>query len=230
MKPTAWEGMYERIFAALYDPLLHKTEERKLSVFRKWLLTDLRGTVLDIGSGTGSNLPFLTSPGARAVFLDLSWPMIEKGLAKGMGGVGPVVRGSATALPFGDGSFDMCLSTLVLCSVDDPVAGLLEIRRVLREGGSLLMMEHVLSESPAVSTLQKIATPLWKRLAGGCHLDRRTDLLASTLFRKKEERTEILSGIPFHLGRYVKDSSESGRVSLSSPDDAPCAPVPPARE
>lgn len=230
VRPTGWDRMYERIFAALYDPLLRSVEQNRFAPLRKNLLSGLRGTVLDLGAGTGGNLPFLSSPEIRVVFLDLSWPMIEKGLAKGMGRAGPVVRGSAETLPFRDGSFDACLSTLLLCSVEDPRAGLLEIRRVLREGGSLLMMEHILSKNSAAAALQRLATPLWKRIAGGCRLDRRTDLLASSILQKKEEQIAVYSGIPFLLGRYEKISPKGCREKISSLDDAPCAPAPPARE
>lgn len=196
-------SLWERLFAAVYDPLLRSVESRRLSPLRRRLLRDVHGTVLDLGSGTGANLPFLSLPGTRTVFLEISWPMIQRGLAKGMGQAGAVVRGSGTALPFADQSFDSCISALVLCSVSDPEAALLEIRRVLRPGGTLFMMEHVLSDHPPVAALQKMATPAWKRVAGGCHLDRETDRMASRIFEKKEEWTETFSGIPFRLGSYL---------------------------
>ena len=204
-KPSLWE----RLFAAVYDPLLRSVESRRLSPLRKKLLQGLHGTILDLGSGTGANLPFLSLPGTRTVFLELSWPMIEKGLAKGMGRSGPVVRGSATSLPFADQSFDSCISALVLCSVSDPEAALLEIRRVLRPEGTLFMMEHVLSDQPPVAAIQRMATPVWKHMAGGCHLDRDTDRMASRIFEKKEEWTETFSGIPFRLGRYLNRTKTS---------------------
>ncbi|MGC8529807.1 MAG: class I SAM-dependent methyltransferase [Leptospirillia bacterium] len=202
-------SLWEKLFAAVYDPLLRSVESRRLSPLRGELLRGIHGTILDLGSGTGANLPFLSQPGTRTVFLEISWPMIVKGMAKGMGRSGHVVRGSATSLPFGDQSFDSCVSALVLCSVSDPEAALWEIRRVLRPGGTLFMMEHVLSGHPPVATLQRMATPLWKRMAGGCHLDRDTDRMASGIFDKKEEWTETFSGIPFRLGRYLNRGTGS---------------------
>lgn len=208
-------SLRERIFAALYDPLLRPLENRRFSPLRKKLLQGVQGTILDIGSGTGANLPFLSLPGVRTVFLEISWAMIQKGVAKGMGKAGSVVRGSGTALPFADHSFDSCISTLVLCSVDDPGAAFSEISRVLRPGGMFFMMEHVLSEDPPVAAFQKMVTPVWKRVAGGCHLDRKTDAMASQIFQKQEEWTEIFSGIPVRLGVYLKPRTKH------SPDPRP---------
>lgn len=209
-------SQWERLFAAVYDPLLRSVESRRLSPLRQVLLKGLKGTILDLGSGTGANLPFLSLPGTRTVFLEISWPMIEKGMAKGMGRAGSVVRGSGVALPFADHSFDSCISALVLCSVPDPEVALREIRRVLRPGGTLFMMEHVLSDRPSVAVLQKMATPIWKRVAGGCHLDRETDKIALQTFEKKEEWTETFSGIPFRLGRYLNRPTDSPRLPSPS--------------
>jgi len=70
-------SLWERLFAAVYDPLLRSVESRRLSPLRKRLLRDVHGTILDLGSGTGANLPFLSLPGTRRVFLEISWPMIK---------------------------------------------------------------------------------------------------------------------------------------------------------
>ncbi len=209
-------SLWERIFAAVYDPLLRSVENQRIAPLRKALLQGLKGNILDLGSGTGANLPFLSLPETRTVFLEISWPMIQRGIAKGMGRAGSIVRGSGTTLPFADHSFDSCISALVLCSVSDPDVALREIRRVLRPGGTFFMMEHVLSHRPPVATLQKMATPVWKRVAGGCHLDRETDKIASQIFEKKEEWTETFSGIPFRLGRYLKRPTDSPRLPSPS--------------
>ncbi len=195
---------YDRIFATVYDPLLARTEKETLAPLRSRLLDGIRGTILDIGSGTGSNLPFLDRPGNRTIFLDRSPAMMRKGMEKGLGARGLPVIGSASALPFADGSFDAIVVTLVLCSVDDPMASLLEIRRTLKRNGTLFLMEHVLSDSPPVASLQKMATPVWKVLAAGCHLDRRTDHQVRRLFREERGNREIIGGLPFHIGVYRK--------------------------
>ena len=197
-------GWYDRLFAAVYDPLLARTEKETLSLLRSRLLSGIRGRVLDIGAGTGSNLPFLDLPDTRTVFLDRSPFMLKKGLGKGLSRTGYPVLGSATALPFPDESFDSIVVTLVLCSVDDLSASLGEIRRTLKSEGTLFLMEHVLSDSPPLAAVQRLATPLWKHLAAGCHLDRTTDRSVKALFLEEESWRETLGGLPFHLGRYKK--------------------------
>lgn len=197
-------GWYERLFAAVYDPLLARTEKETLSPLRSRLLSGVRGRVLDIGAGTGSNLPFLDLPDTRTVFLDRSPFMLKKGLGKGLSRTGYPVVGSATALPFPDESFDSIVVTLVLCSVDDLPASLGEISRTLKSKGTLFLMEHVLSDSPPLAAVQRLATPLWKHLAAGCHLDRTTDISVQRIFLEEESWRETLGGLPFHLGRYKK--------------------------
>jgi ubiquinone/menaquinone biosynthesis C-methylase UbiE len=197
-------GWYDKLFAAVYDPLLDRTESRTLSPLRLELLGEVKGLVLDLGAGTGSNLPFLKTTAGPRIFLDRSLPMLRKGLEKGMGKAGFPVVGSATALPFPPETFDSIVVTLVLCSVDNLLKSLEELHRVLKPEGRLYAMEHVLSDSRVVAAFQHAATPPWKILAGGCHLDRPTDTLLRSLFLEKMHRTETLSGIPFHLGIYTK--------------------------
>lgn len=195
---------YERLFAALYDPLLGTTENETLSPLRQELLRDLRGPVLDLGAGTGSNLPFFPAGGSPYVFLDRSFPMIRKGLSKGMRATGTPVIGSASSLPFPPETFGSVVVTLVLCSVDNLPESLREIHRTLKVDGTLYLMEHVLSDSPVIATLQHMATPFWKILASGCHLDRPTDRLVRSLFAEERARTTTISGIPFSLGVFRK--------------------------
>ena len=195
---------YDRLFAAVYDPLLARTEKETLAPLRARLLDGVGGTILDIGSGTGSNRPFLDRPENRTVFLDRSFAMMRKGVEKGLGARGFPVIGSASALPFADESFDAIVVTLVLCSVDDPEASLLEIRRTLKRNGTLFLMEHVLSDSSPVAALQRMATPVWKVLAAGCHLDRTTGDQVRHLFSEEQSFSQTIGGLPFHIGIYRK--------------------------
>ena len=86
-----------------------------------------------------------------------------------------LMQGSATAIPLGDASVDTLVMTWTLCSIPDPLAALDEMRRVLKPGGALLFVEHGLSPEPGVARWQQWLTPAWRRLAGGCHLDRKVD-------------------------------------------------------
>jgi ubiquinone/menaquinone biosynthesis C-methylase UbiE len=156
----------------LYDAACGVAERAGLSRWRRWLVAGGRGRVLDLGCGTGRNLPLLP-PDARAVGLDPSWAMIQR--ARRRGPRVPLVVGSAEALPFRDAAFDTVLSGLAFCSVADPARGLLEVRRVLRPEGRLRMLEHVRSTRPWKARLQDLLQPIWTRVTGGCHPNRETE-------------------------------------------------------
>lgn len=158
------------VFAALYDPVLWLTEASFLSAARSALLADLRGRVLEIGAGTGLNLPHYP-PGITLVLTEPSAGMRARLAARTSAEVAPC---GAEALPFPDASFDEAVSTLVLCSVRDPDRALSEIRRVLAPGGRLRFLEHVASDHPLTGPVQRALDPLWAPLAGGCHLCRDT--------------------------------------------------------
>ena len=119
----------------LYDAICAAYEACGLARWRRWLVAGARGRVLDLGCGTGRNLPLLP-PGSVAIGLDPSWSSLQR--ARRRAPRVPLVVGSAEALPFRAGSFDTVLSGLVFCSVPDARRGLLEARRVLAAGGRLV--------------------------------------------------------------------------------------------
>ncbi|HVH44240.1 MAG TPA: methyltransferase domain-containing protein [Labilithrix sp.] len=165
------------LFATVYDPFMRRTERACLSEWRRALLAPLSGSVLEIGAGTGANLPFYPRSLERLVLTDADEHMLRRLRRRPEleANRGEIVRSSADALPFADHSFDAVVSTLVLCSVPDPARTLAEVRRVLRPGGSLVFLEHVAADertAPSRLRWQHRAEPLWSRLAGGCHLTR----------------------------------------------------------
>ncbi|MDQ3790099.1 MAG: class I SAM-dependent methyltransferase [Actinomycetota bacterium] len=135
----------------------------------------LAGEVLEIGFGSGLNVEHCPPEVTRVLAVepsDVAWRIAER---KHLGGGGPpVVRvgldGQRLALP--DGSVDAALSTFTLCTIPDVGAALHEVRRVLRPGGLLHFLEHGLAPDPGVARWQRRLTPLQRRLAAGCHLDR----------------------------------------------------------
>lgn len=170
------EVVDSRIGAALYDPFLWAGEKLGMARLRRRLLAEARGAVLEIGAGTGLNLPHypaaleqlvLAEPGERiGSHIDLD---------RAPAGV-PVRLEQAPAehLPFADGSFDTVVSTLVLCTVGDPQRAVGEVARVLRPGGRLLFLEHVRADRGWRQALQRRAARPWASFADGCRCDRAT--------------------------------------------------------
>jgi ubiquinone/menaquinone biosynthesis C-methylase UbiE len=132
------------------------------------------GRTLEIGVGTGLNLAFYTDEVTEVVGVDPSAAILERARGRVAACRAPVtlVEAPAESLPWAGESFDSVVVTYSLCSVGDPARVLGEIGRVLRPGGRLLFVEHGLARAPLTRAWQRAATPLWRRLAGDCHLDR----------------------------------------------------------
>jgi SAM-dependent methyltransferase len=106
-----------------------------------------------------------------------------------------LVRASAQDIPFADAAFDAVVMTWTLCSIPNPVAALIEMRRVLKPGGKLLFVEHGLSPDIRIARWQHRLTPCWKRVGGGCHLDRKMDdLIRAAGFQVDAVETGYMKG------------------------------------
>ena len=159
--------------AALYDAVLFLAERRALRSWRRELLADLDGDVLELGAGTGANLAYYGDQVRRLLLLEPDPAMRRRLVARAPRAT--VIAGSASLLPVADASFDAVVSTLVLCSVGRQDRALSEVRRVLRPDGRLLLIEHVAAGGDTrLRTAQHLVSPLWSRLAGGCSLERQT--------------------------------------------------------
>jgi ubiquinone/menaquinone biosynthesis C-methylase UbiE len=154
-----------------YDLSMGLIERSGFRRWRAWLAGGARGRTLDLGSGTGRNLPLFPSS-AGAVALDPHLDSLARARARAPGV--PVVVARAEALPFRAGAFDTVVSGLVLCSVDDPDAALAEVRRVLRPGGVLRLLEHV-RRAGLGGKLQDLMQPAWTAISGGCRPNRNTE-------------------------------------------------------
>jgi ubiquinone/menaquinone biosynthesis C-methylase UbiE len=164
------------IVAAFYDRLLESTERAFLSPVRGRLLAAAHGRVLEIGAGTGRNFPHYLASVEKVVAVEPDPHMRRRAEARARTACATIrlAEGTAEALPVPSASFDVIVSTLVLCSVDDPDACVVEWRRVLKPGGEVLLVEHIRSDIPRRAKLQDFVTPLWKRLAANCHPNRST--------------------------------------------------------
>jgi len=155
-----------------YDRFMAPLEKAFLRKHRKRLLSGITGKILEIGSGTGVNLLFYTSP-EEVVLTEPSWPMCLQLVEKTGGRPFQILVCQADRLPFPAGCFDAAVSTLVLCSVPHPRRTLSEIHRVLGTRGLFLFLEHIRGEGLR-ALFQRLIRPLWKRLSSGCHPDRET--------------------------------------------------------
>ncbi|RMH41250.1 MAG: class I SAM-dependent methyltransferase [Deltaproteobacteria bacterium] len=158
------------LLSQLYDRTLRKAEAATLAAWRASLLGELSGTVLEIGAGTGANLPHYPARIARLVVTEPDRHMRRR-LAAKFPDV-DCVDAPVERLPVADASFDAVVATLVLCSVRDPRAALREIARVLRPGGRFAFIEHVAAAEPRRRRVQALVEPVWKRIAGNCHCTR----------------------------------------------------------
>ena len=168
-------GVWARVSAALYDPLMAGTEKAGLADWRRRLLEHARGRVLEIGAGTGANLPYYGEAVEELVLVEPEEPMarrLERKLRVNTSA--RIVHAPAEALPFEDESFDAVVSTLVLCTVSDQPRALAEIRRVLKPRGRLLFLEHVRSGDARLAQWQDRLNGLNRRLGNGCNCNRDT--------------------------------------------------------
>jgi ubiquinone/menaquinone biosynthesis C-methylase UbiE len=164
-----------RIVPWLYDLLVAPAERGRLGRWRASVVSPASGRVLEVGAGTGLDFAYYTT-GTWVVATDPDLSMLARARARAEGSRAQVVLvvADAQALPFRDSSFDSAVSGLAFCTIPSPPRALGELRRVLRPGGGLRMLEHVLVRRPLLERLQRVLTPAWRRVAGGCHLDRDT--------------------------------------------------------
>lgn len=180
-------GMFEQL-GPLYDWFLAPVEAWRLRAWRRQLVGDVRGRVLDVGVGTGLNLPHYP-PDTEVVALDLTWEMLRYAIPRRRANQ-LLVQGDVQALPFPDASFDAVVGALVFCSVPDAVQGLREVRRVLKPHGRLRLLEHVRGSHPVARALTDLFEPAWYRMNGSCHLNRDTpSLVVQAGFEIVEQRT-----------------------------------------
>jgi ubiquinone/menaquinone biosynthesis C-methylase UbiE len=149
-------------------------EQLGVAEHRRELLAGISGRVIEIGAGTGANFPHYPE-GVREIVAVEPEPYLRARAATAEA-LAPVrvVDAVADELPFENGSFDVAVSSLVLCSVADQRAALAELHRVLRPGGELRFYEHVRAEDRRLASAQRVLDVVWPHLGGGCHSSRDT--------------------------------------------------------
>ncbi len=182
----------------ILPPLLDVAmRQRQLRTYRQQIIPAARGRVLEVGVGSGLNLPLYGGSVDMLFGLDPSAPLLSmaRRRATAAGVRADLWQGSANSIPLGDAMMDTVVLTWTLCSILDPLAALREMRRILKPSGALLFVEHGLSPQPAVRRWQHRLTPIWRYICGGCHLDRKIDgLIRRAGFEISELRTEYAPG------------------------------------
>jgi ubiquinone/menaquinone biosynthesis C-methylase UbiE len=173
-------GFYQdRILPHLINLSMHNTD---LVPYRQRMLFAAEGRVLEIGIGSGINLPFYGPKVREILGLEPSPRLLAMAQHAARESVSPVtlIEGSAEAIPLDGASIDTVVTTWTLCTIPEVDQALGEMHRVLKPGGQLLFIEHGLAPEESVRKWQNRLTPLWKPIAGGCHLNRPISNLIET--------------------------------------------------
>lgn len=170
-----YDATVGRGFTAWYGCMMRLVDARGLRQTRRKVLDEAHGRVLDIGTGTGSNLHHFPAGVVELVLAEPDSHMqgVLRRKVRAMDGRAiELVQAPAESLPFADSSFDCVTATMVMCTMPDPRAALDEIARVLKPGGRLLFLEHVRSGNPRIARTQDRLERPWRFLADGCHCNR----------------------------------------------------------
>jgi ubiquinone/menaquinone biosynthesis C-methylase UbiE len=202
-------GFYQRrVFPRI---LHHSMKNREVGRWRAKVIPAARGRVLEIGVGSGLNLPHYSGrvTGLSAIDPSPELLALARRMLAGAELEVSLLQGSAEALSFDDGSFDSVVSTWTLCSIGQVSRALGELRRVLRPDGTLIFIEHGQAPDPRVARWQDRLNPLWNRCAGGCNLNRRIDrLITQAGFRITGLETGYLIKGPRPLTYHYQGQAE----------------------
>jgi ubiquinone/menaquinone biosynthesis C-methylase UbiE len=188
-----------RFFAASYERMSQgSTEKLYMEPLRKEIVGQAEGLVLEVGVGNGLNFVFYDREHVERVeAIEPDSAMLSYARTRAAAAHVPVtlIQASVEQLPFADAYFDCVVCTLVFCSVNDPLGGLQEIRRVLKPGGQLLMVEHIRAQGRVTAFMQDLITPFTRIFIGNCHWNRRTEQnVQEAGFQVFERERRILVG------------------------------------
>jgi len=188
-------SFYEKwILPRLVDVTMRNKEATR---YRSQIVPQARGTVLEIGVGSGLNLPFYGTSVEQVYGLDPSEELLVMARKKARAITFPIdfLAHSGEEIPLDNGCVDTVVTTWTLCTIPDPAMALKEMRRVLKPGGMLLFAEHGLAPEASVQGWQQRLNPLWSRITGGCNLTRKMDeLIQASGFRIVELKMEYAEG------------------------------------
>jgi ubiquinone/menaquinone biosynthesis C-methylase UbiE len=189
-------GFYAKhVLPRCIDLVMRNRESAQLRA--EWLLR-ARGTVLEVGIGSGLNLPFYPPEVQHVYGVDPSRELAEmarRRAATVRPNVELFLQPAESPLPLAEASVDTVIMTWALCSIANARDALREMKRVLKKDGDLVFVEHGRSPDAAVTRWQDRLTPLWKRFSGGCHLNRKIDeLIEAAGFQITHLKTGYMAG------------------------------------
>ncbi len=189
-------GLYARyVLPRIIDLAMRNKETTRL---RAAWVPHARGEVLEVGIGSGLNLPFYSSHVQRVYGVDPSLELqriARNRMATARIQIEFLPQSAEEPLPLDDGSIDTIVMTWTLCSIANAPQALEQLKRVLKASGRLIFLEHGRAPDPGVIAWQDRLTPFWKRIAGGCHLNRKVDqIITGAGFQITELKTFYLPG------------------------------------
>lgn len=198
-----------QLFESCYDSCMQHIEEPYLRHRRARLVRGLQGKILEVGVGTGVNFEHYSTE-AQVIGIEPSEQMLQQARLK-------LERAPAAAnitlhtigcgdpaleTMFEPQSLDYVVCTLVLCTIPDPLTAVRQFKKWLKPGGKLIVLEHIRSEKRLSAGVQDFVNPLWKKVAGGCHLNRATDKMIPAEGFILEQQAYFKIGIPFYEAVY----------------------------
>jgi ubiquinone/menaquinone biosynthesis C-methylase UbiE len=195
---------YGNAFARIYDPFMHTAEDRIFAQKRHQMLNELRGEILDVGSGTGANFPHFSKK-ATISAIEPNPKMMDYAQKKHpnhphikliLGGMGQ------PNISFPEAHFDYIVSTLVLCTIPNPEEALNQFKKWLKPNGKLILIEHIRSHSPIKGIAQDVINPAWKLVDDGCNLNRGTDKMVQDAGFKTVSENYFKLGFSWFEGVY----------------------------
>jgi ubiquinone/menaquinone biosynthesis C-methylase UbiE len=200
-------GFYQKIFASMYDKFMGNIET-EFGQLRKEMLSDLKGNILDVGSGTGANFKYFNKD-ANVIAVEPSPFMLEKSKAKLPQKATIKTYNLSVTDPKLDEiiqpkSLDYVVSTLVLCTIPDYKLALKKFQHWLKDDGKLIVIEHIHAKEKPRRVIQNVINPAWKVIGDGCNLNRDTDKVIKAMGFKPLKEEYFKRSLRFYKGMFEK--------------------------
>ncbi|PIC71433.1 SAM-dependent methyltransferase [Sporosarcina sp. P16b] len=205
------------VFPRIYDIAMKPLEVTRFKKVRTELIRNAQGNVLEIGSGTGINFPYYRQA-KHVTAIEPNPEISRRATRRGRNAHVPITlyEASAESLPFADHTFDTVISTLVFCTIPNPLRALKEIQRISKPDATLLFFEHVKLEQPGFAKVQDLVNPLWEKVCDGCQLNRNTLSLIIDSGICVEEIESLYGGLFLSINGRKLEHEKTSYTSLGN--------------